>query len=147
MTSDYFNDPLAFDEQIIAEKLGIYEYGPKSENDVNMNLKLALLEEELRTSQKQVDNLKKNKRENFVPNKHTEKCSCKQDWDVFDWEPSKKVLMFLIVILVVFCVLQYFTFKSEAKEMMELVYMMMKAQQMGGQNPLGVPNNTNVQNP
>ena len=128
MTSDYFNDPLAFDEQIIAEKLGIYDYSPKLENDVNMNLKLALLQEELNNSKKQVNYLRQSKREHFTPNKKQHKtCNCQKEHDdILEWTPSKKTLLFLIVILVAFCVLQYFTFKSETKELIELMYMMLK---------------------
>ena len=126
MTSDYFNNPLAYDEQIIAEKLGLYEYTPTKENDVNLNLKIALLQEELRNSKVQV------KRENFTPNHHCAKCSAKPADDDFldlNSKESKKIMLFLIILVVVFCVFQYMSYKSEAKEMMELVYMMLRAQQ------------------
>ena len=129
MTSDYFNNPLAFDEQIIAEKLGIYDYAPTRENDVNLNLKLALLQEELRNSKKQ---LAQSKRETFIPNK--KQCKCQQEDDSnddildFNSKESKKILLFLIVLLVAFCVFQYMSYKSEAKEMMEMLCIMLQAQ-------------------
>jgi hypothetical protein len=125
MTSDYFTNPLAFDEQIIAEKLGIYDYSPTQENDVNLNLKVALLQEELNNSKQQLAYFKK--RESFTPNKHyCSKCKKHDDTASQEEDDTKKLMMFLIIILFVFCVVQYFSYKSEAKEMIEMMYIIMQ---------------------
>lgn len=70
MDGDYFHNSLAYDEQVVAEKLGIYDYSPKPSDDVNINLKLALMQEELANSKRQLSQLKRNaprkQRRNFV---------------------------------------------------------------------------------
>jgi len=134
MSNDYLSNPLAYDEQIIAEKLGIYDYSNKYENDVNTNLKIALLEEELRNSKTQLNQLKKSTREQFVPNKKQCKCSQSDNSDVDDFldfnnKEVKKIVLFLIILLVAFCVFQYMAYKSESQELMQLVYLMLQSQQ------------------
>ncbi len=129
MATDYFYNPLGYDEQIVAEKLGMYEYTPKPENDVNINLKMALLKEELESSKRQVDQLRRSnksqKRETFVADKSEGfNLKDKPESDILD---NKKLLLFLVVILVVFCVVQYFSYRNETKEMMEMMCLLLQS--------------------
>lgn len=138
MDGEYFHNPLAYDEQAVAEKLGIYDYSPKPENDVNINLKLALMQEELSNSKKQVAQLQKNKfnskRETFVSGG----CNCGasegfKSKSISDMEESmfdnKKILTFLVVILAAFCVIQYISYHNENRELMNIMYMLLKHQE------------------
>ncbi len=140
MATDYFHNPLGHDEQIVAEKLGIYEYSPKPENDVNMNLRMALLKEELESSKRQMSQLRKankpQKRETLVSGG----CGCggsdgfranaklssdsPDEKGIFD---NKKLLIFLVIVLAAFCVMQYFAYRNETKELMEMMCMLMQS--------------------
>ncbi len=149
MATDYFHDPLSYDEQVVAEKLGIYDYSPKPENDVNMNLRMALLQEELNTSKKRIASLQragqKSKRETFVGGV-SGGCGCggsteglcgksttpdKED-DIFGFG-NKKLLLFLVIILAAFCVMQYISYRNETKEMLDMMCALLQNQVAAGQ--------------
>ena len=139
MDDNYFHNSLAYDERVVAEKLGIYDYSPKPSDDVNINLKLALLQEELANSKKQLSQLKrktpKQTRETFVSggcecgssegfsskNKSTQKSGT--DESILD---NKKLLLFLVIILAAFCIIQYISYKNENKELIDMMCMLMK---------------------
>ena len=57
---------LAFDEQVIAEKLGLYDNTAKVENDLNANVKMALLQNELEKNKKRVAQLERRRLDNTV---------------------------------------------------------------------------------
>lgn len=148
MSNDYFYNPLGHDEQIIAEKLGMYEYTNKPENDVNTNLQVALLKEELENSKRRVAQLQTAinppKREHFVAGGG---CGCQAKRAVRP-EPvapeaaepivfDKKLLIFLVIIMAVFCVLQYYSYKNETRELMEMLCML--ASQQAKQSGAGQP--------
>ena len=51
MENEVLYDPLSFDNHIISEKLGMYDYIPaNSSRDINVNLKMAMLQQELEKS-------------------------------------------------------------------------------------------------
>ena len=144
MASDYFYNPLAHDEQIIAEKLGIYDYSVKPENDVNVNLKLALLQEELNNSKKQLQ-----KQDSFI----SRGCSCNKsndakmpsdakltanDNDTLNFN-DKKILLFLVIILAVICVVQYFSHNNDTKELLDIMCAIMQRGQAPERVPLSNP--------
>jgi len=120
MSNDFMFNPLAYDEQVVAEKLGLQDYAPNDSLDVNVNLKLALLKEELAQSQRQVKRLKANqqpKRETFTSGG----CGCSEglcskskseDDSVLSLFNDKKILTFLVIVLATFCVLQYWSYKE-----------------------------------
>lgn len=137
MDGDYFHNSLAYDEQVVAEKLGIYDYSPKPSDDVNINLKLALMQEELANSKRQLSQLKRNApkqtRENFVSggcgcgssegfrNKPAQKPDIEES--ILD---NKKLLLFLVIILAAFCIIQYISYKNENRELLDMMCMLMK---------------------
>lgn len=145
MDGDYFHNSLAYDEQVVAEKLGIYDYSPKPSDDVNINLKLALMQEELANSKRQLSQLKRNTpkqtRENFVSGgcgcESSEGFTCNAKGNVQkgksqkpDIEESildnKKLLLFLVIILAAFCIIQYISYKNENRELLDMMCMLMK---------------------
>ncbi len=157
MDTDHYYNPLALDEQVIAEKLGIYDYVNKPDTDVNVNLKIALLQEELANSKKTIDSLRKKqpptRRETFVSggadggscgcgegfkgtvaenaSKKTS-CSC-QEWSIDSILGNKRILTFIIIILVVFCVFQYLSYRSENREIFDMLKEFLK------KTPSGTP--------
>lgn len=143
MDDDYFHNSLAYDEQLVAEKLGIYDYSPKPSDDVNINLKLALVQEELANSKKQLSQLKRNNtpkqtRETFVSGGcgcEGFTCNAKTNVQNGKTQPSdveefildnKKLLLFLVIILAAFCIIQYISYKNENKELLDMICMLMK---------------------
>lgn len=156
--NDIYNNPLSFDEQIIAEKLGVPEYinPSKDINDINSKLKLALAQSELQKVKAENAKLLKesdvSKRETFVGNcgcgsegfsvkyknkkegcqihRHYNNDDSDDEYNLIEYFENlfkdRKVLLFMIFILLIFCVVQYLSYKSEMKEMMENVSIMMQ---------------------
>lgn len=143
MDGDYLHNPLAYDEQVVAEKLGIYDYSPKPENDVNVNLELALMREELTNSKRQLARLQRrstpvDKRETFVSGGcgcgSSEGFSCnksiKSDIGEMSFD-NKKLLTFLVIILAAFCIIQYISYRNENRELLDMMCTLMKQVPMG----------------
>lgn len=109
----------AFNENILMEKIGVRDATFKENEDINKKLHFALLKQELTDKQNKINEL------NEIHTKKQEvhnKCHCKKikellSGDIF----SDKFLLLLVIILSVFCLMQYFTHKSEMQELMELV--------------------------
>lgn len=133
-------DSLAHDEQIVAEKLGLYEYSSKPQDDINSNVQIALMRAELDKSRERgirlEEQLKKLKpREHFTSGgcgcggtegMESSKCTCQRkakkcnDDDLSGLDSlldNRKVLLMLLFIMFVFCIMQYFSHQSEMKEM------------------------------
>jgi hypothetical protein len=97
-----------------------------------MNLKLALLQDELAVSKRQIEQLKttKPKRENFVSGGccsmdgfHSKKDVPVPDETIFD---NKKLLIFLVIVLAAFCIVQYITYRNENRELFEMLCYLVK---------------------
>jgi len=148
MQDDMFYNPLAHDEQILAEKLGMYDYAPRKQksaqnsSDINTELKMALLTEELQNNKKKLANAlrrkdinsesedseeesdykrtKHSKREAFSPSPRCN-CGCQKPTEQESILENPRVLLFLVAVLFVFCIMQYFTHKSEMAEVMQVL--------------------------
>jgi len=156
MDNDVMYNPLAYDQQVLAEKLGMMDYAPKPSVNLNTSLKIALLQEQLDSSQRRIKQMeqqqkKESVRENFVgcgcqnaksnreksnrekSNRDSNEVNSSDDEDELDHLSrlltNRKVLLFLIVLLVVFCVMQYFSYKSENAELANMMMTLMRQQQ------------------
>lgn len=133
-----FNNPMSasYNDNIIMEKIGIRDSTYRESDSMNNAIQLALLQQELETNKRKMAELEKNKqprREHFTGgecgcasegmcSKKT-KCGCTDSSINFD---NKKILLILVVVMVAFCVMQYFSYKNEMKEMLMLVCTMIK---------------------
>ena len=139
MDNDVMFNPLAYDEQVIAEKLGMNDYAPSRSSDLNTNLKIALLQEELAASKRRIQQMTRTKptRETFVGGG----CGCEgmetpatpavtsESANPFsELLDNKKFLLFLVIVLLAVCVMQYFSHRSENKEILDAVYAAMRQQ-------------------
>lgn len=147
MENEVMFNPLSYDEQIVAEKIGAYEYAPQFiSNDMNTSIRMAMLEEELANSKRQIKQLKNDKapqRETFAgkesplnlskifnqeaPVKHVVTGNQESN-SLSDIFTDKRFLILIVFMLIAFCIMQYFTYKNEMKDMFEMVYTLLQKQ-------------------
>ena len=145
-----FNNPSSssFGDSIIAEKIGLRDSSYNQVNDMNSAIQVALLQQELERNKRQMQELEKSRqttREHFdggcgcgVEGLRNKKSSCKQcpsssnsnvrdssDSESVIYGVDKRILLILVIVLAAFCIVQYFSYKSELKEMMTLLCVML----------------------
>ncbi len=143
MDSIDINNPLSssYSENILMEKLGIRDAAYKESDSMNHAIQVALLQQELETNKRKVQELEKNKHTEYKTRREhfTGGCDCggsegmqskerkiRDDTvDMFGLN-NKKVLLILVVILAAFCIIQYFSYKNEMKEMMMMICTMIR---------------------
>lgn len=135
---------ISYDEQLVAEKLGMFDYKPES-FDINSNIKMALMQEELDRAKKQLESKKHvlpdDKREHF-----TGGCGCNategfkgaqntpsindkySSLDLSMMLSDRKILILLVIILVTVCFVQYFSYQTKLQELTQLIYSVIKLQ-------------------
>jgi hypothetical protein len=138
-----FSDTLSYDQQILAEKLGVTDHSFRPTDELNNNIQIAVLRNELETSKKVINALKNSniQREHFTggcgcngtEGMHGSTCRHKKRAEFSDDSlesqfglSHKKLLMILVIVLAAFCVVQYFSYKSDVKEMMQMMMVMMQ---------------------
>ncbi len=141
--SDYAN-PIGFDQRLIMGKLGYDTPSQIERPNVNDRLKVALVEQELAESRKKIaqlesNNKKETSREHFTVGGNcgcssegmkSNKCSCRSNIDPDDnimGISTKKFLIILVVVMAAFCVIQYFSRQTEMREMMAVLYSVIRA--------------------
>ena len=135
------NNPLSssFTDNIIAEKLNLRDSTYKENDGMNTAIQMALLQQELETNKRKLkeyeknslDSGKSNTREHFAGgcgcSKNKPTCKCESEnyagSSILD---NKKILILLIIILAAFCIVQYFSYKNEMKEMMMILCSLIK---------------------
>lgn len=140
------NNPLSssYTDNILMEKIGIRDSSYKESDNMNHIIQMALLQQELEANKRKLNELEKsrekqNHREHFTSGcdcsstegMHDKKTKCRHKHD--SEEPvdslglnNKKILMILVIVLAAFCIIQYFSYKSEMKEMMMMLCSLLK---------------------
>lgn len=140
-----FNNPMSssYSDNILMEKIGIRDSSYKESDSMNHAIQVALLQQELEANKRKLNELEKvrdrqSNREHFtggscsceategMKGKKT-KCNHVSDTDEPLSLDNKKILLILVVILAAFCIIQYFSYKNEMKEMMMLLCTMLKS--------------------
>lgn len=117
------SDPLSFDEQLVAEKIGIHDARNFSQrnNDLNSSLKLALMKEELASRERMIQKLQasqKREREKFTVNEQESQPNTSSK--VFSLSTTDTLIIFIVILLIV-CVLQYLTIRDQSSEIMNMI--------------------------
>ena len=127
MENEVLYDPLSFDNHIISEKLGMYDYIPaNSSRDINVNLKMAMLQQELEKSRAIAEKNKaiaahlhaKNKQQSKQQAQHSRQSETQTDHPQLT---NTQFVLLVVFIAVAVCVIQYISYRSSMSEMMQII--------------------------
>jgi hypothetical protein len=149
MENEVLYDSFAFDNKIISEKLGLYDYEPITRGkDINTSLKMAMMQQEL----------EKNKA--IVAKNNTiisELRNMSQPASVQPKnEPEKRFIsaldntQFILVVIfiaVLVCIIQYITYSASMSDMMQIINNFVKSIPVASNVSLSQASNTPVVTP
>ena len=127
MENEVLYDSLAFDNKIIAEKLGLYDYEAASPGrDINTTLKMAMMQQELEKNKDAVS------KRNAIISAMREKTqnSTQRESSQKHLEPEKRFIsvmdnnqfiMLVIIVAIAICVIQYLSYSSSMNDMMQII--------------------------
>ncbi len=148
MENEVLYDSLEFDNKIIAEKLGIYDYeAPTMNGDINSTLKLAMMKKELEKNKAMLlknnallSSMQEKTHLNTIP-KHPE--PEKRFVAALD---NNQVIMLIIFVAVVICVVQYLSYASSMSEMMQIINNFVRSVPIASNVSLSQANQSNQPN-
>jgi hypothetical protein len=137
MENEVLYDSLSFDNRIISEKLGMYDYAPSNNaRDINMSLKLAMLQKEVEKNkaiaernrmiaeqlhEKSRGTSRENSDRESHYNQQPSNNQANQSESPIPALTNTQFLLLVVFIAVAVCVIQYVSYRSSMSEMMQII--------------------------
>jgi hypothetical protein len=128
MENEVLYDSMTFDNKIIADKLGLYDYEPiNAQQDINTHLKMAMLRQEVEKNKNIAARnhaIIKELRDKKPEKKHKPSDIENRVISAMD---NKQFILLIVFIAIAVCVIQYVSYKSSMSDMMQIINHFVKA--------------------